>query len=195
MNKYSFTSMLNFNDLIHTDIEKWISIKETAKAITIALMPNYMKQYEKFQEDVFKYCLQRNIIFRLWRENEETNTHYHGVIWYPEQSGAKKFQNWINKKYGKLLHAPLYDPNGWIEYCTKIQSAKDADIDHINMETSYGDKSTVSYRKMFQLKYMFEPEYEPTDQDYMDMLEWEIECIRSKLNPEIEITLPLELMD
>lgn len=179
MDKYSFSTenMDNYN-MIHTDAKAYCRLSPAdVKAITIALKPEWMTLYCDAETDIWRYCRERDITFKLWRENENSNTHYHGIVRYPNTKTQKNFQLWINKIYGKVLHCRITDPDSWIDYCLKS-------------ETSSGDYLTGQMKKMMRTQYMFDyvPEYVPTTSDLEEFTEW----YNSVNNPENIITLPLE---
>lgn len=203
MQKYCFSTVIKSDELIHVNIDQWIENNNSCKAVTIALSPEHMPKHVGFEQDLFRYCGVREILFKLWREHENTNTHYHGVVLYPDAKTMKNLQLWINKKYGKILHANIYDPVGWIEYCTKIEtpSPKDLNIIASNLSSS-GDGSTGKYYEMFRLKYMFErkpTDYVMTLREYERWYEWDMERQERAINDLIEddesIYLPVELTD
>lgn len=128
----------DFNDelnIIHTNPAQFL-LFDNAYPVTICLKPDYFKgNHFDAEEKMIQYALLRNIHFKLYVENENSNVHYHGWISYPFEKIRKNFQVYINRSIGKYHQSKktdYQDTTIWIEYCMKGEGYYNASQEVLN---------------------------------------------------------------
>lgn len=135
---------------------------DNAGAITIALKPEHHGEKRHSAElEIMNYCKKREIMIKLYIENENTNTHYHGWYCYPNLKIRKNFQVFINNKFGRFFESKMdeyVDRNGWVRYCTKgLLHYTDKIKDHFRYKNCFDlpppDEVKEIYDKTFEEYY------------------------------------------
>lgn len=115
---------MNFTQTIDlSTMDEFIDYFSREDVLPVTLMPrppkdNQLKEDTLLNGHFASYCLKHMITYYFQKE-DASQTHYHGIMRFPDKKVRTNFVKWYNRAYGKFYVSDKNDPVGWYRYVHK----------------------------------------------------------------------------